>query len=168
MRLFTAIRPSPAAEEVLLAAQAELRLLGRGSFPRREMLHLTLAFLGETADAAAAAEAAVEALRGAGPISLAVEGVGRFGDTWWAGVRENPALERLALEHQADLRRRGFAVEERPWMPHITLARHYRPKGEMPQLSIPPVEMAVREVLLLESLQREGRSIYEVRRAAAL
>ena len=53
MRLFTAIRPSPAAEEVLLAAQAELRLLGRGSFPRREMLHLTLAFLGETADAAA-------------------------------------------------------------------------------------------------------------------
>ena len=59
-RLFTAIRPSPAAEEALLAAQAELRRLGRGSFPRREMLHLTLAFLGETADAAAA-EAAVEA-----------------------------------------------------------------------------------------------------------
>ena len=167
MRLFTAIRPSPAAEEALLAAQAELRRLGRGSFPRREMLHLTLAFLGETADAAAA-EAAVEALRGAGPISLTVEGVGQFGDTWWAGVRENPGLERLALGHQADLRRRGFAVEERPWMPHITLARHYRPKGEMPQLSLPPVEMVVREVLLLESLQREGRSVYEVRRAAAL
>ena len=35
MRLFTAIRPSPAAEEALLAAQAELRRLGRGSFPRR-------------------------------------------------------------------------------------------------------------------------------------
>ena len=94
--------------------------------------------------------------------------MGRFGDTWWAGVRENPALERLALGHQADLRRRGFAVEARPWMPHITLARHYRPKGEMAQLSLPPVEMAVREVLLLESLQREGRSVYEVRRAAAL
>ena len=58
MRLFTAIRPSLAAEEALLAAQAELRLLGRGSFPRREMLHLTLAFLGETADAAAAKAAA--------------------------------------------------------------------------------------------------------------
>ena len=167
MRLFTAIRPSPAAEEALLAAQAELRLLGRGSFPRQEMLHLTLAFLGETADAAAAA-AAVEALRGAGAFSVTVEGVGRFGDTWWAGVRENPALERLALGHQAELRRRGFAVEARPWMPHITLARHYRPKGEMHQLSLPPVEMAVREVLLLESLQREGRSVYEVRQAAAL
>ena len=154
MRLFTAIRPSPAAEEALLAAQAELRRLGRGSFPRR-------------ADAAAA-EAAVEALRGAGPISLTVEGVGQFGDTWWAGVRENPGLERLALGHQADLRRRGFAVEERPWMPHITLVRHYRPKGEMLQPFLPPVEMAVREVLLLDSLQREGRSVYEVRQAAAL
>ena len=54
MRLFTAIRPSPAAEEALLAAQAELRRLGRGSFPRREMLHLTLAFLGDAPDAAAA------------------------------------------------------------------------------------------------------------------
>lgn len=149
MRLFTAIRPSPAAEEVLLAAQAELRLLGRGSFPRREMLHLTLAFLGETADAAAA-EAAVEALRGAGPISLAVEGVGRFGDTWWAGVRENPALERLALEHQADLRRRGFAVEERPWMPHITLARHYRPR-DTAAVTVPPVTWEVGKIELLAS-----------------
>ena len=167
MRLFTAIRPTPAAEEALLAAQAELRRGGRGSFPRREMLHLTLAFLGETADAAAAT-AAVEALRGAGAFSVTVEGAGRFGDTWWAGVRENLALERLALGLQEDLRRRGFAIEARPWTPHITLARHYRPKGEMPQLSLPPAEMAVREVLLLESLQREGRSVYEVRCAAAL
>ena len=167
MRLFTAIRPSPAAEEALLAAQAELRRLGRGSFPRREMLHLTLAFLGEVENIAPA-EAAVAALRGTGPFPLTLEGVGRFGDTWWAGIRENPALAALALGLQADLRRRGFFLEERPWMPHITLARHYRPKGEMPQLSLPPVEMEVREVLLLESLQREGRSVYEVRCASAL
>ena len=116
MRLFAAIGLSPAAEDALVYAQDILRWAGRGSFPRREMLHLTLAFLGETADAAAA-EAAVEALRGAGPISLTVEGVGQFGDTWWAGVGENPGLERLALGHQADLRRRGFVAADRadPW-----------------------------------------------------
>ena len=62
MRLFAAIGLSPAAEDALVYAQDILRRAGRGSFPRREMLHLTLAFLGETADAAAA-EAAVEALR---------------------------------------------------------------------------------------------------------
>ena len=167
MRLFTAIRPSPAAEETLLAAQADLRRLGRGSFPRREMLHLTLAFLGETADAAAA-KAAVEELRGTGAFSLTVEGVGRFGDTWWAGVRENSALEHLALGLQENLRRRGFAIEARPWMPHITLARHYQLRETMSAPSLPPVEMEVQEVLLLESLQREGRSVYEVRWASAL
>ena len=33
MRLFTAIRPSPAVEETLLAAQADLRRRGRGASP---------------------------------------------------------------------------------------------------------------------------------------
>ena len=65
MRLFAAIRLSPAAEDALAEAQETLRRAGRGSFPRREMLHLTLAFLGEVEDAARA-EAAVEALRGTG------------------------------------------------------------------------------------------------------
>ena len=167
MRLFAAIRLSPAAEEALVRAQAQLRRGGRGSFPRREMFHLTLAFLGEAAGDAPAV-AALEALRGAGTFPMTVEGVGRFGDTWWAGIRENPALETLALGLQADLRRRGFSLEKRPWRPHITLARHYRPKGEPPVLKLPPVTMEVRGVVLLESLRREGRAVYEARYTAKL
>lgn len=167
MRLFAAIRLSPAAEDALIRAQEQLRRAGRGSFPRREMLHLTLAFLGEAADDAPAA-AAVAALRGSGAFPMTVEGVGRFGDTWWAGVGANPALETLALGLQADLRRRGFSLEARPWRPHITLARHYRPKGEPPRLTLPPVTMEVRGVVLLESLRREGRAVYEARYTAKL
>lgn len=162
MRLFAAIGFSPAAEDALVYAQDILRRAGRGSFPRREMLHLTLAFLGEVEDIAPA-EAAVAALRGTGPFPLTLEGVGRFGDTWWAGIRENPALEALALGLQADLRRRGFFLEARPWLPHITLVRRYRPKGEPPALTLPPVTMEVRQVALLESLRREGRAVYETR-----
>lgn len=162
MRLFAAMRLSPAAEDALAKAQETLRRAGRGSFPRREMLHLTLAFLGEVEDAAPA-EAAMEALRGTGAFSLTLEGTGRFGDTWWAGVAENPALETLALGLQRDLRRRGFSLEERPWRPHITLVRHYRPKGEPPVLTLPPVTMEVGQVALLESLRREGRAVYETR-----
>lgn len=149
MRLFAAVRPAGLSREVLEQAQRDLRRQGRGTFPHPDDLHLTLAFLGETADAAAA-EAAVEALRGAGPISLTVEGVGQFGDTWWAGVGENPGLERLALGHQADLRRRGFAIEERPWMPHITLARHYRPR-DTAAVTVPPVTWEVGKIELLAS-----------------
>ena len=167
MRLFAAIRLSPAAEDALVRAQEQLRRGGRGSFPRREMLHLTVAFLGEVAHPAPAM-AAVEALRGTGPFPMTVEGVGRFEDTWWAGVRENPALEALAMRLQADLRRRGVSLEKRPWRPHITLVRHYRPRGEPPVLTLPPVTMEVRGVVLLESLRREGRAVYEARHQVRL
>ena len=157
MRLFAAIGLSPAAEDALVYAQDILRRAGRGSFPRREMLHLTLAFLGEVEDIAPA-EAAVAALRGTGPFPLTLEGVGRFGDTWWAGIRENPALEALALGLQADLRRRGFFLETRPWLPHITLVRRWQ--GEAPQVTVPHASMVVRQISLLRSDQIDGKRIY--------
>ena len=116
MRLFAAIAAEGAAQEALVQVQTELRRLGRGSFPRPEMLHLTLAFLGEV-PSDAPARAAVETLRGTGPLVLTVEGVGRFGDTWWAGICPNPELEARALGLQAELRRRGMAVEDRPGYP---------------------------------------------------
>lgn len=167
MRLFAAIAAEGAVREALVQAQAELRRLGRGSFPRPEMLHLTLAFLGEV-PGDAPARAALETLRGTGPLVLTVEGVGRFGDTWWAGVRPNPELAARALGLQAELRRRGMAVEDRPWVPHITLARHYRPKSGLPELSLPPGSMEVRQMVLLESLQQDGRAVYALRYAAEL
>ena len=112
--------------------------------------------------------AALETLRGTGPLVLTAEGVGRFGDTWWAGIRPDRELEARVLGLQAELRRRGMAVEDRPWVPHITLARHYRPKSGMPELCLPPVPMEVRQVVLLESLRQEGRAVYVLRHAAEL
>lgn len=167
MRLFAAILMEGAVREALVQAQTAMRGRGRGSFPRPEMLHLTLAFLGEVPDVAPA-RAAVEMLRGTGPLTLTVRGAGRFGDTWWAGVGPNPELEARALELQGELRRRGIPIAQRPWRPHITLARHYRPKGGEPELCLEPESMEVRQVLLLESLQREGRAVYEVRHAVTL
>ena len=110
----------------------------------------------------------METLRGTGPLVLTAEGVGRFGDTWWAGIRPDRELEARVLDLQAELRRRGVAVEDRPWVPHITLARHYRPKSGMPELCLPPVPIEVRQVVLLESLRQEGRAVYVLRHAAEL
>ena len=154
MRLFAAIAAEGAVRETLVQA-------------RPEMLHLTLAFLGEV-PSDAPARAALETLRGTGPLVLTAEGVGRFGDTWWAGIRPDRELEARVLGLQAELRRRGMAVEDRPWVPHITLARHYRPKSGMPELCLPPVPMEVRQVVLLESLRQEGRAVYVLRHAAEL
>ena len=157
MRLFLAIPPSPAVRASLEAAQETLRRQGRGTFPPPENLHLTLAFLGET-EALSGAKAALAAIR-ARPFSLAVGGPpGHFDDVWWAGVTADRALEDLALSLQADLRRRGFLLEDRPFRPHITLVRRWR--GEAPQVTVPRARMVVRRVSLMRSDQRDGRRIY--------
>ena len=157
MRLFLAIQLSPAVREALLTAQADLRRQGRGSFPPPENLHLTLAFLGETADLPGA-RAALNAAA-CRPFTLAVGGtLGHFGDLWWAGVRGDPALEDLALSLQADLRARGFRLEDRPFQPHITLVRRWR--GEPPQVTVPRAKMVVRRISLLRSDQIDGKRVY--------
>ena len=157
MRLFLAIQLSPAVREALLTAQADLRRQGRGSFPPPENLHLTLAFLGETADLSGA-RAALNAAA-CRPFTLAVGGPpGHFGDLWWAGVRADPALEDLALSLQADLRARGFCLEGRPFQPHITLVRRWR--GEAPQVTVPHASMLVRRISLLRSDLTDGKRIY--------
>ena len=147
MRLFIAVSLSPPVREALLAAQRELRRQGRGAFPPPENLHLTLAFLGET-DRPAQAEAALNAVSGR-PFSLAVGGPpGHFGDLWWAGIQADKALEALALSLQADLRARGFAVEDRPFQPHI------------PDVTVPHARMVVRKISLLRSDHIDGRRVY--------
>ena len=157
MRLFVAIQLSPAVREALLTAQADLRRQGRGSFPPPENLHLTLAFLGETADLPGA-RAALNAAA-CRPFTLAVGGtLGHFGDLWWAGVRADPALEDLALSLQADLRARGFRMEDRPFRPHITLVRRWQ--GEAPQVTVPHASMVVRRISLLRSDLTDGKRIY--------
>ena len=157
MRLFFALRLSPSVAEALAQAQADLRRQGRGTFPPPENLHLTLAFLGRTEDLAGA-EAALAAIR-ARPFSLSVGGPpGHFDDVWWAGVTADRALEDLALSLQADLRCRGFLLEDRPFRPHITLVRRWR--GEAPRVTVPRARMVVRRVSLLRSDQRNGRRIY--------
>ena len=157
MRLFFAIPLPPPVRETLAAVQDGLRAQGRGAFPPPENLHLTLAFLGETEDLAGAV-AALAAIR-ARPFSLSVGGpLGRFDDLWWAGVRAGRALEDLALSLQADLRARGFSIEDRPFQPHITLVRRWQ--GEAPQVTVPHAKMVVRRVSLLRSDQTGGKRIY--------
>ena len=149
MRLFVAVRPEGLSLEVLEQAQRALRRQGRGTFPHPAGLHLTLAFLGQT-ERLDAACSALETLARSGRFLLTAEGLGRFGDTWWAGT------PRRALEEA------GFSLEKRPFVPHITLARHYRPR-DTAAVTVPPVTWEVGKVELLESLQREGRAVYETR-----
>jgi len=91
-------------------------------------LHLTIRFIGEVDDALAAAVREGLAAEGLAPFTCRLRGVGRFPPKGrprviWTGVEAEPGLLRLAEKVERDLRLLGLAPEERPFVPHITLAR---------------------------------------------
>ena len=104
--------------------------LPKASWTRPESWHLTLRFLGEIAESAAAAFARALALDAPGftEAELAIEGPVAFpprGRPRVVGLGFVPglALERLAAAAETAARSIGCAPEDRPFRPHVTLAR---------------------------------------------
>lgn len=139
MRLFIAITFGEEIQDALIALQERIKEgAAAGNFSRRENLHLTLAFLGETP------ESQVPAIRGIigdsglsageGPLRLNLLRTGRFRhggkELWWIGPAEDdPGLPRLlALRERlaAGLEREGIGFDRRPFRAHITLGRDIR------------------------------------------
>lgn len=128
MRLFVAITPPQDAIDELRSATAALRT-GSGTvrWSAPEQWHLTLAFLGEVDDRAR--QDVVERLGRAAarhdPCTLSLAGAGRFGQrVLWTRVHGDvDRLRRLAASVRAAARRSRIAVEDRPYRPHLTLAR---------------------------------------------
>ena len=130
----------PVADAVLRAALARPRAALSGARDLRwvhgEQLHLTLRFFAdlppERAEAVAAASAAGAA---AAPFDLEVRGLGRFPAhgplrVVWAGLGAGrEPLVALAGSLARELEARGFPAEERPFAPHLTLARARDPRG---------------------------------------
>lgn len=170
MRLFVAICLDDPCKRRLCAAMDGLRRQTiQGDFTKRENLHLTLAFLGEvpSLEPAWAAMSQIQAVS----FALELAGLGRFqrpeGDIWWMGVEESEPL--LALQGQlcGALRGQGFRLEERPYRPHITLARRVRlkpgfTKGKVEQ-ALPSATMHVERISLMESHRPQGGLVYTER-----
>lgn len=166
MRLFVALHFSPEVKGALLRVIDELRRQSvSGNFTRPENLHLTLAFIGESTDLAGARAALDEVSSGAFPMTVC--GTGRFGDLWWAGIEENPALDALAQSVRDNLIARGFDIDTKPFRPHITLARRLV-CDTPPRLSLPKVTMTADRVSLMRSDRIDGRLVYTEVFGAAL
>lgn len=128
LRLFVALTPPADIVEELQARVALLRELEPDlRWSRPAQWHLTLAFLGPVGD-----ESRDELTRRLGraagrcpPLALSFGGGGRFGHrVLWTRVRgERDRLRRFADSVRAAARRSGLAVEQRPYRPHLTLAR---------------------------------------------
>lgn len=136
-RTFIAVR-LPDAVRAQLALQIESlkpQLPAAVRWVAPESLHLTLAFLGELDDArlAAAKEATAVAAHEGAPFTLALTHLGTFGPARsprvvWAGVSGDvSALANLQGRLATELELRGFPHEDRPFSPHLTLARIKEP-----------------------------------------
>lgn len=111
--------------------QAALRATGADAgYPKAADLHLTLAFLGDILpDTARAIAGALDRIAAAmPPFAFRVAGAGCFGPAAaprvvWAGVPACPPLQTLQLRVTDAVRALGVPLEDRPFAPHITLAR---------------------------------------------
>jgi 2'-5' RNA ligase len=136
---------------------------------RPELMHLTLAFLGWTPDEQldAAGAAARAAATGQRAFDLSFAGSGRFPPTGrprvvWLGVGEGAEpLAGLAGAVTAELRGRGLKFDDRPFAPHLTLAR-VREEASGPEartvaaavdaIAVPDLRARVDRIAVVESV----------------
>ena len=134
IRAFIAIESSREVLDLLARIQARLRTGPGGEagrWVRPETAHLTVKFLGDVpSERISAIGKAMDATCAQhGPFMLQVAGLGCFPNTRrprvvWVGVREETgALLKLQHELERALDALGFPREQRPFEPHLTLAR---------------------------------------------
>jgi 2'-5' RNA ligase len=134
MRLFIAIKISPDVRAALAALLKEFSAIApQVKWVRPENMHLTLKFLGETdASKLTAMQAALSAIRSSQSVTLHFSGLGFFPNAkrakvFWAGMDASPNLPSLAAEIDQAVHKLGFPLEDRPFTPHLTLARFQPP-----------------------------------------
>jgi 2'-5' RNA ligase len=161
MRLFFALWP----ENDLLAKLARWaqRAAGRGRAMRRENIHLTLAFLGDTDAALVPDLIALAAQVRFEPISLRLDRVGywKHNRIIWCGAGEEPqALAALVGGLRAGLDAAGIRYERKPFVSHMTLVRDAPGLDAAPAWI--PLDWEAKDFALVSSARIEGRVSYQV------
>jgi 2'-5' RNA ligase len=176
-RVFCAVELPPQVRARAAEHAARLRERStevRASWPRTDNLHLTLKFLGEIAQArvGALSNAASRAAKSIQPFDLTLEGAGAFPPrgsprVLWLGINDSSGgLVRLQSQLEDECEAEGFAREERPFHPHLTLARIRAPQGarELARLhretGFVAIEFPVTELVVMRSELGPGGSRY--------
>lgn len=161
MRLFIAIQPNDEMKAALKDMQSDMRRRGvRGNYTRPENLHLTLAFIGEHPDP----EAVLEAMDGVdfAPFPLGLDGLGHFGDLWWAGLDGGEALAACVRRLRRALAEGDIPFDRKRFTPHITLLRRavWDGRADLPAVSVPAAETMAAEIVLMRSDRGKSGMIY--------
>jgi 2'-5' RNA ligase len=142
------------------AQQRELRWV------RPENLHMTLRFLGDTSEDRLdpLRRRVEEGIRTVRPFAAVLDEAGCFGpdaapQVLWLGIGAGAAeLVELSASVEAAVRSLGFAKEDKPWRPHITIARNPRKarwdgwRVALEEAGLASLAFPVREVTLFSSV----------------
>ena len=157
MRLFFAIQLSEEMKAALLESMHGLKKLGvKGRYVPGQNLHLTLAFLGECADAAPA-KAVLDQLSYK-PFRLSFSQPGTFGNLLWIGLKGNQGLSALVRDLRAGLDEAGIEYDRKSFQPHITVVREM--SGPWQKLPAPKGEMMLKKISLMRSDVKDGKRVY--------
>ena len=151
MRLFVALEIPPTVRENLANFIKQLRPLApEPRWLRPENLHVTLKFIGELpAERLTAIRTALASIRTAQAVTIDFRGLGFFPNgkrprVFWAGMNASPNLKMLAADIEHAVEKLGIPPEQRPFSPHLTLAR-FEPPRLPEKLRVPIQDNAERE-----------------------
>ncbi|KON79659.1 RNA 2',3'-cyclic phosphodiesterase [Azoarcus sp. PA01] len=164
-RVFFALWPDARVAKRLdeLGAEAHAECAGRRT--RCETLHLTLAFIGDVSPQRLAELIAVGNDVEATSFTLRLDLLGgwRHNRIVWAGAQSCPApLTGLVERLNGALEAAGFAVERRPFAPHVTLLR--KAHAQVSTRCVDPIDWPVDSFVLVESVQSSAGAHYRTLR----
>jgi 2'-5' RNA ligase len=136
MRLFIGL-PIPAELANALTQHARAITLPKARWTPSENIHLTLVFLGEVAEQKLSAiKLELDELKTA-PVPLRLIRLNTFprGGVLFAEVDPTAGLVHLQEQIASRMARCGFPAEDRPYRPHITVARFHEPRLDRLRLS---------------------------------
>jgi 2'-5' RNA ligase len=133
VRLFVALEIPTAVRENLAALVGTLRAISEEPrWVRPENLHVTLKFLGEVPETKlGAVRTALAQIRSQQATKLEFRGLGFFPNekhprVFWAGIEASKDLTELAEDIEGATEKLGVPRQQRPFSPHLTLARFER------------------------------------------
>lgn len=167
MRTFLAILLEEQAINRLYEGVKALQQYNKqGNFSRKENLHLTLVFIGET-NRLNDIKQAMNSVH-IDPFQLQMDCLGRFrrrgGDLYWAGVKHCDPI--FSLYHQLcnALKQRGFQLENKDYLPHLTLGREVFLSSSFSskdwESKFLPIDILVSKVSLMKSERINGTLTY--------
>lgn len=169
MRLFIGIDFNRETIELMESTITKLESIAeKGRFVRPELLHLTVEFLGEIeSERLNELQEIIEGFKFK-PFNIKPSGFGTFkrrdGDILWLGIEENQNLQALWERLHNTLNDAGFKVEDRPYVPHITLGRKVRITTDINELEsgmarVMP-DSLVDRIHIFHSTSKNGRLEY--------